>query len=143
MVRTTLLALLASSSLLLGSAACSGGSGKPDEQPQTDPQGSGEKALSEDQIEEIRKTVQQGTNSAIDCYTAELERRGDKKLQGKVVVRILIGTTGAVQQVEIGEDELKVPAIKTCILAAVRKWDFPKISTAFWYTAPFQFSPAY
>jgi len=73
----------------------------------------------------------------------ELERRADKSFQGKVVVKILIGTGQAATKVEVGESELEAPAVHECIREVIGGWEFPAIKKAAWFTYPFAFSPAY
>lgn len=99
--------------------------------------------LSPEEIEEIQRIERLGRPAIIACYTRELERRGDKKLEGKVLVKILIATNGAVQQVAIGESTLKTPMVHRCIKNVIRGWEFPALKTASWYSTTFQFSPAY
>jgi outer membrane biosynthesis protein TonB len=112
---------------------------------ETGPTGSsvGGEALTSEQMEEIQRVERVGQTSVIACYTAELERRGDKNLEGSVLVKILIGTDGSAQRVVIGKSTLKVPRVHSCIVEAIRGWEFPKLRSATWHSTTFKFSPAY
>jgi hypothetical protein len=132
--------------LLLSACPGPGGQGN---SVQTGPQGgSGEGtdtsvALTSEQLEEIQRTVRNGKDAITHCYTDEMERRNDRKLTGKVVVKILIGTSERAEQVVIGETTLKGTEFQTCIVDTVKGWEFPKINSPSWFTYPFEFSPAY
>jgi hypothetical protein len=128
--------------LLLG---CPKGPENPPPQtgPDEDPEAAGEAALTPTQMEEVQRTVQAGMPAVTRCYTEELERRKDKAFQGKVVVKILIGTAEAATQVDIGDTELQAPAVHDCIREVIRGWEFPRLKKAAWFTYPFAFSPAY
>lgn len=103
----------------------------------------GGEALTSEQLEEIQRVERVGQTSVIACYTAELERRGNKDLEGSVLVKILIGTDGSAQRVAIGKSTLKVPQVHSCIVEAIRGWEFPKLRSATWHSTTFKFSPAY
>jgi len=100
-------------------------------------------ALTSEQLEEVQRTVRNGQDAVTACYTEEMERTKDKKLAGKVTVKILIGTAGRADQAVIGDATLKGPLLHACILKTVRSWEFPKINTPSWFTYPFEFTPAY
>jgi TonB family protein len=99
--------------------------------------------LTPEQLEEVKQAERAGQPTLIACYQKELVRRGDKELEGKVVVKILIGTGGTAARVQIGESTLKAPAVHRCIVDAIRKWDFPRVAQPAWYSTTFSFSPAY
>lgn len=100
-------------------------------------------ALTADALEELQRVERLGQTAIIACYTAELERRGDKALKGKVLVRILVGTSGAADDVQIGESTLKAPRVHKCIIKSIRNWELPQIKAATWYSTTFELSPAY
>jgi len=99
--------------------------------------------MSAEQLDEVKRVERIGQASVVNCYEEELERRGTKDLQGKVVVKILIGTNGSAAQVLIGQSTLKAPRVHTCIVNAIRKWEFPRLSADAWYSTTFGFSAAY
>jgi len=96
-----------------------------------------------EQLEEIRRAERVGQPTLVECYEEEMERRKTKTLEGKVVVKILIGTEGAAQQVVIGQSTLKAPKAEGCMANAIRTWEFPRLNTPSWYSTTFSFSPAY
>lgn len=100
-------------------------------------------ALTPEQLEEVQRTVRIGKDAITSCFTEEMERTKNKKLTGKVTVKIQIGVNKVADQVVIGEATLKSPELHDCIIKAVKSWEFPKIPTVSWFTYPFEFSPAY
>jgi hypothetical protein len=100
-------------------------------------------ALTMEALEELQRIERLGRPAIIACYTAELERRGNKELQGKVVVRILVGTNGVASQIQIGESTLEAPRVHSCIVKTIRTWELPRITAPSWYSTTFDFSPAY
>ena len=78
--------------------------------------------------------------SIAGCYEKELKR--NPALKGKIVVRIVIGTTGRVADVSIEKDTVGSAAVATCIRNRIRPWRFPfkpeeetAISAPFIFTA--------
>lgn len=105
--------------------------------------GTGGTALTPEQFEEIQTTERLGRPGLVDCYTRELERRGDKSFQGKVVIQIQIGTNGSARTVRIAQSTLKSPKVHKCIVETVRGWEFPALSAPTWHSTTLHFSPAY
>lgn len=100
-------------------------------------------ALTPEQMEEVQRTVRIGKDGITQCFEEEMERTKNKKLTGKVTVKIQIGVNKVAEQVVIGEATLKSPDLHACIIKTVKAWEFPKIPTVSWFTYPFEFSPAY
>jgi outer membrane biosynthesis protein TonB len=74
------------------------------------------------------------------CYDNELKR--NPGLRGKLVVSLVVLASGAVSEAVIVEDTLKSPAVRECVLAQIRGWQFPAIpagNTSF--KTPFVFTP--
>jgi len=134
--------LLGAAALLLGCPATTGqGGGAPaggggGEGEATEP------ALTSEQLEEIERTVRVGEESLTSCYEEEMERQG-KKLTGKVLVNLMIGADGSAQQVEVGETNIPSAPFTSCVVQAVRSWEFPRLPKATPYSFPYAFSPAY
>jgi len=101
------------------------------------------KPLTPEQIEHIEQALRVGRDSAIACYTAELERRGNKELTGKVSLKILIGTNEMPKEVEVSESTLNVEEVHRCIVKAAKTWVFPKLRQEHWYSTTLFFDPAY
>jgi hypothetical protein len=102
-----------------------------------------EKALTAEQMEEVESTVSVGLTGLKRCYADELERRGDKRLKGKVVFEIVIGRTGAAREVLVKHSELKADEVHECMRAAIRKWEFPKFQADVVYSRSILFEPEY
>jgi len=105
--------------------------------------GGSEQALSVEELEEIKRVEQAGNAAITACYTAELERRGNKDLAGKVTVQLHIQPTGAVRVVNITESTLNAPLVHRCIQQVIEGWEFPQLRTAAWYGTAYVFDPAY
>jgi outer membrane biosynthesis protein TonB len=136
--------LLLASAILTGcpSSATQQGGGELGGGDPTDP-ASTRGGVTFEQMEEIKRVERIGQPGITACYTDELERRNTKKLEGKVVVKIQIGTNGSALQVTIGESTLNAPLVHQCMQEQIRKWEFPKVASPTWYGTTFHFSPAY
>lgn len=100
--------------------------------------------LSAEQIEEIQRAFHVGEQSVIACYEDEMERRGTKNISGHVMLKVQIGTQSRAMRVDIGECSIEnAPKMQDCIRQAVMMWEFPSISSPFWYTKTYALSPAY
>lgn len=100
-------------------------------------------SLTPEQLDEIQSIERRMRPGVVACYTKELERRGNKKLQGKVAVNIHIGTNEMALKVVISESTLKEPRVHDCIVKTIRGWEFPALEAPAWYSTAFEFSPAY
>jgi TonB family protein len=72
----------------------------------------------------IRRIIRRHINEVKYCYQKELQ--GNPALRGTVVVRFTIGKDGLVTKAEVASTTLKNTTVETCIVAAVRRWLFPK-----------------
>ncbi len=71
----------------------------------------------------IRRVVRAHINEVRDCYNAGLSR--DPALAGRVVAQFTITPEGAVSSSQVGELELADEEVATCIVGAVKTWEFP------------------
>lgn len=74
------------------------------------------------------------------CYEQRL--RAKPGLSGKLVVRMVIAPTGAMQSAETTEDTLGDADTTRCVEAAVRKWKFPATGGPCTVSFPFKFAAA-
>lgn len=76
------------------------------------------------------------------CYERQLEK--DRRLHGRLVLKLTIDGNGRVSAAEIGESELANEALHACITDAARKWEFPVVGDHEVYTIayPYAFEPA-
>lgn len=72
---------------------------------------------------EILRVVKKNVKDVQHCYEQGLQKRPD--LQGKVVVKFVVGRTGTVAGVTIPETELNDRSVEQCIISAALKWTFP------------------
>ncbi len=73
--------------------------------------------------EAIRRVVLRNLGQVSHCHEQGLAQ--NPTLEGRVVVRFLIGSTGTVMGSQVNESNLSVPSTGTCIANAVRRWQFP------------------
>ncbi len=72
----------------------------------------------------VRRVIREHLPRIRYCYERALT--GHPGLTGKVLTRFSIGPTGLVADAQFSEDTLHSAEATTCILNAVRSWEFPK-----------------
>lgn len=72
----------------------------------------------------IRRVIRSHMNQVKFCYESELTR--NQKLEGRVQIQFIIGTTGSVMSSVVQSSTLGSAQTESCIASAVRRWDFPK-----------------
>jgi TonB family protein len=72
----------------------------------------------------IRRVIRSHMNEVKFCYESELTR--NNKLEGRVQVQFIIGTTGTVTNSIVQSSTLGNRTAESCIANAVRRWDFPR-----------------
>ena len=72
----------------------------------------------------IRRVIRSHMNQVKFCYESELTR--NQKLEGRVQVQFIIGTTGSVMNSIVQSSTLGSVQTESCIANAVRRWEFPK-----------------
>jgi len=73
--------------------------------------------------ESIRRVVIRNLPQVIHCHEQGLVQ--NPTLEGRVVVRFIIGSEGTVMGSNIAESNIAVPSVGQCISNAVRRWQFP------------------
>jgi len=73
--------------------------------------------------ESIRRVVIRNLSQIIHCHEQGLVQ--DPALEGRVVVRFVIGNEGTILGSNISESSIAVPSVAECISNAVRHWQFP------------------
>ncbi|MCC7538341.1 MAG: TonB family protein, partial [Deltaproteobacteria bacterium] len=73
--------------------------------------------------EVIRRVIRRHINEVRFCYERALMQQPE--LAGRVSVRFVIGSTGAVQSASIATSTLGNANVESCIVSAVRRWTFP------------------
>jgi TonB family protein len=74
--------------------------------------------------EEIRRVVMAHVNDVKHCYDQGLKRQPG--LEGRVVLKFLIGKTGTVIGVTVPQTTLNDRQVEQCMVGAATKWTFPK-----------------
>ena len=90
----------------------------------------------------IRRTVRRHLNEVRYCYDNALAAH--PALSGRLVVQFTIAPTGRVLAALLSSSTLGNAAVESCVVAAVRRWEFPEpqgggLASV---TYPFQLSPA-
>jgi hypothetical protein len=73
--------------------------------------------------ESIRRVVIRNLPQVIHCHEQGLVQ--NPALEGRVIVRFVIGGEGTVMGSNIAESNIVVPSVGQCISNAVRRWQFP------------------
>lgn len=73
--------------------------------------------------EEIRRVIRSHLSSIQKCYETSLMKR--PTLEGRLVLRITVGSTGKVTDVEATTDTLSEPEVAKCVIAIAKTWVFP------------------
>lgn len=74
----------------------------------------------------VRRIVRAHIGELRNCYDRGL--LGDPNLKGRVNVRFTVGSDGKIVAAELAEDTLGDPKVGTCIVTAVKRWEFPKFA---------------
>ena len=90
----------------------------------------------------IRRIVRRHLNEVRFCYTQALAAR--PALEGRLVVQFTIAPTGKVLASALGSSTLGAPVVESCVVQAVKRWDFPEPQGGGLaiVSYPFQLSPA-
>lgn len=74
------------------------------------------------------------------CYDNELKRNPGQR--GKLVVSLTVLADGSVSDVVVVDDSLKSAAVRDCVIAQIRGWQFPAIPRGdVTFKTPFVFTP--
>ena len=90
----------------------------------------------------IRRTVRRHLNEVKYCYEQALRTR--PSLAGRVVVQFAIAPTGRVLTSVVQSSSLGVAAVDSCVVNAVKRWEFPQPDRGglAMVSYPFSFAPA-
>ena len=90
----------------------------------------------------IRRTVRRHLNEVKYCYEQSLVSR--PSLSGRIVVQFAIAPTGRVLSSVVQSSSLGVAAVDSCVVNAVKRWEFPQPDRGGLAVVsyPFSFSPA-
>jgi hypothetical protein len=95
-------------------------------------------------MQEVERTLSGvGKDAILRCFNEEMERQKNKTLTGRIMIKLLIGTTGAADQVTLGECTIRGAEFQACVIEAVKGLEFPTIRTPTPYTRAYDLSPAY
>jgi hypothetical protein len=93
-----------------------------------------------DAVQEVFRRKEQAVNS---CYTAGIEETKNRKLEGKLMLSMVIKPSGRATDVKVLETTLNTPTIERCIIKLVEGWEFPKVAEKLPMTHSYAFKPAF
>ena len=96
-----------------------------------------------DKLDEVQSIFRRKTTTVQSCYTDEMERNGNKKIEGDVALSMTLAPSGKAENVKVERSTLKSPAIEECVVTQVRSWDFGPLPSRGFFTWTFNFKPAY
>lgn len=73
----------------------------------------------------IRLTVRRHINELKNCYELELQK--DHGLTGRLAVQFSVMPDGSVRTATVASSTLGNEAVEACVVAAVRRWQFPGV----------------
>jgi outer membrane biosynthesis protein TonB len=139
---------LAACLLALSLCACGNGANKPpprtgggDEPARPAPGPDDMGSVPAEKVEELNEYFTKKGVQVSRCYQEELQRRGERSLVGKVMVKMRLGTDGKASKVEVLETTLKTPAVEQCIVELIQAWNLPELPNAIVWTWTFEFQP--
>src|SRR6266508_4153606 len=90
----------------------------------------------------IRRIVRRNINQVRYCYDQALAKQ--PTLAGRLVVQFTVAPMGNVLAAVVGSTTLGSPAVESCVVAAVKRWEFPKPEGGglVIVSYPFQLTPA-
>ena len=102
--------------------------------------GAGAKPAAPLTLDTIRDVVHEHRAPIKQCYESSAAKK--KNLAGKLVVRFVISDDGKVSEAAIKESAIDDEGLKSCIVALVKAWKFPKPKHGpAAINFPFQFGP--
>ena len=78
----------------------------------------------------IRRIVRRNINQVRYCYQQGLQAR--PSLEGRAVVQFTIAPTGQVLASVLQSSTLKAVAVESCVVNAVKRWEFPSLMAVAW-----------
>lgn len=90
-------------------------------EPGAGPAGGGTRGRLEKEV--IRRVIRANMQAVLLCYESALV--GDPTLEGRVTIRFIIGTDGAVDNALVQDSELDAPRVEACVTTAIRQMRFP------------------
>jgi hypothetical protein len=87
----------------------------------------------------VRRVIRQHRNEVRYCY--EVGLAGKPSLEGRVVTRFTIATTGRVLASTVTESSLGDHGVEGCIADAVKRWEFPSTQQTASVSYPFMLTP--
>jgi TonB family protein len=90
--------------------------------------------------EELQNFFREYSAATRECYERQLKK--NPSLQGRVMLRLTIGSDGSVAEADVQGETLRDDQVNACIENRVRGWKFPEPSGgAAEVTKPFTFRP--
>ena len=85
-------------------------------------------AVTGDQIEAVQRLLRRKEQQVIGCYNSELDRTGNRKLEGELLIAMEITMAGRADQLRVLESTMKSAPFEACVLKAIEGWQFPTLN---------------
>jgi hypothetical protein len=92
---------------------------------------------------EIQLLLQQRDASTRKCYQEVLNEKNDRAFAGTVRTIITLGTQGQATDVRIAGGTLNNSQVESCLVQAIKSFEFPKLESGGEVQYEFLFRPAY
>jgi hypothetical protein len=82
----------------------------------------------EERGEDIRRVCTRKAQTSTDisrCWMEESERRGAKKFDAEIKLMLMIGPEGKAQEIKVLNPVTGLLTLESCVVEAVRGWNFP------------------
>lgn len=74
--------------------------------------------------EQVEAVVRRNSGQLAYCYEKALQ--ASPRLKGRLTLSWIVGPTGSVKSVSMASSSLKTKSVENCVLASVKKWQFPR-----------------
>ena len=91
----------------------------------------------------MQLVLQQREVSTRKCYQDVLNEKADRKFQGTVQVLIALGTNRQATDVRVIGGTLNDQDVQSCLVATIKRFEFPELTQPGEVQSVFRFQPAY
>jgi len=102
-----------------------------------------EAGIPPEKIEEVQATFRRKSMQVQSCYSDEMQRTSNKKVEGDVMIGMTLKTSGKASDVKVLKTTLNSPNIETCVVDQVKSWSFTELPQQGYFNWTFHFKPAY
>ena len=78
-----------------------------------------------------------------ECYSPELGRTGNKKMQGTVSIKLTVEPDGTPKDVSVASSTLNNQNVESCLVSTISGWHLPTVNNELPWSWTYTFEPAY